>query len=387
MSGEGTRIRAAADVVALARRSLVGVRSGAAAGTGWVALGNGLVMTSHDAVGYEPTVELEAADGQRSRGRVIWVDVARDLAMILPAERLSLPPLLARPDLPRLGEPVLALAAVPDAQCRVVSAVVSAIDVRVGALRCLELDRAVGSSGGPIVDLDGRVIGVGGLDLPRGARRRGAAPAPESGSLAIPVAALSRALATADVAREQFEGRSPTYRCPACNEPFDGGEDRCAACGRLLPHGWEPADVSRGAATADAERLLHDLLAELGVRPAPLRVGPRAFRFSCPTPRGTNAEVVLTADEDGATIRGKLALLRIPTANHEPFYRCLLTLNDQALDTHRFSVEGDTVYLSFVEPTALVRPGEGAARVRELVREAERYRKALGEPFEAAPIG
>jgi hypothetical protein len=133
--------------------------------------------------------------------------------------------------------------------------------------------------------------------------------------------------------------------------------------------------------------VLHDLLAELGVRPGPLRVGPRTFRFSCPTPRGTTAEVVVTADEDGATVRGKLALLRIPAANQEPFYRCLLTLNDQALDTHRFSVEGDTVYLSFVEPTALVRPGEGAARVRELVREAERYRKALGDPFEAAPIG
>ena len=74
-------------------------------------------------------------------------------------------------------------------------------------------------------------------------------------------------------------------------------------------------------------------------------------------------------------------------ANQEPFYRFLLTLNDQTTDTQRFSVEGDTVYLSFVEPTALVRPGEGAARVRDLVREGERYRKALGEPFDAAPVG
>jgi len=311
------------------------------------------------------------------------VDVGRDLAMVLPAERLSLPPLLARPDLPRLGEPALALGAVPDAPSRVVSAVVSAIDVRVGALRCFELDAAVSSRGGPVVDLDGRVIGVGGLDLPRGASRRADSAPSEPRALAIPIVALSRALASADVAAEQFEGRTPTYRCPSCNEPFDSSDDRCAACGRLLPHGWEPADAACGASTAGAERLVRDLLAALGAAAASRRVGPRAFRASYPSSRGAAAEVVLTIDEDGATIRGKIALLRVPAANQEPFYRCLLTLNDQAMDTHRLSVEGDTVHLSFVEPTSLARPGEGAARVRDLVREAERYKKVLAEPFDA----
>jgi hypothetical protein len=73
--------------------------------------------------------------------------------------------------------------------------------------------------------------------------------------------------------------------------------------------------------------------------------------------------------------------------NQEPFYRFLLTLNDQTLGAQRFLVEGDTVYFAFFEPTSLVRPGEGSRRLHELLREGDRYRSALGEPFDAAQIG
>jgi S1-C subfamily serine protease len=388
MSPGNPRLRNAPDVVTLVRRSLVSVRGASSAGTGWVALGNGLVMTSHEAVGYTPTVVLELESGRRCEGRVIWVDVARDLALVLPAETLPLPPLLPRPDLPRLGEPALALSAMPDTPWRVVSAVVSAIDFRIGPLRCFELDAAVGSCGGPVVDLDGRVIGVGGLDLPRGTRRRSHAEEAKGGrSLAIPIAALARALAAVDVAADQFEDHTPTYRCPSCNEAFRVEDDRCLACGRLLPHGWEVGDATR-AATAGAERLMRDLLAEMGAVATSVRVGPRAFRLSAPGEGGAVTHMTLEIDEEGTCIRGRIPLLRVPVVNQEPFYRFLLTLNDQTVGTQRFSVEGDTVFLSFNEPTSLLRPGEGSARLlQELVREGERYRKALGEPFDAAQVG
>jgi hypothetical protein len=380
------RLRTSADVVAVVRRSLLGVRGVSSGGTGWVVLGNGLVMTSHEAVGYQTEVYLELESGRRAEGRVIWVDVARDLALVLPTEQLPLPPLLPRPDLPRLGEPALALSALPDNPWRVVSAVVSAVDYRIGPLRCFELDAPIASCGGPIVDLEGRVIGVGGLDLPRGTRRK-ADPEAARRSLAIPIAALSRALAAVDVAADQFEGRTPTYRCPACNEPFRVQDERCASCGRLLPHGWEIADADASASLAGAERLMRDMLTELGAVATSVRVGRRTYRLSSPGADGSMTHLTLEIDEDGTCVRGKIALLRVPNVNQEPFYRFLLTLNDQTAGTQRFSVEGDTVYLSFAEPTSLVRPGEGAARLQELIREGERYRKALGEPFDAATVG
>lgn len=381
------KLRSAADVVPIVRRSLLGVRGITSGGTGFVVLGNGLVMTSHEAVGYQNAVVLELESGRKSEGRVIWADVARDLALVLPAEQLPLPPLIPRPDLPRLGEPVLSFSAVPDQPWRVLSASVSAVDYRIGPLRCFELDApSIVSGGGPIVDLEGRLLGVGGLDLPRGTRRRATPDPAAPKSLAIPIVALQRALAAVDVPAEQFSERSPTYRCPACSEPFHVHDERCLACGRLLPHGWELGDTSRSAAIAGAERLLRDMLAEMGAIATTVRVGPRAFRVAAPGEGGASLPVVLEIDEDGSAVRGKLALVRVPVVNQEPFYRFLLTLNDQAVGSQRFSVDGDTVYLTFTEPTLLVRPGEGSARLAELVREGEKYRKALAEPFDAAAV-
>jgi hypothetical protein len=389
-SASPAKLRSASDVVAIVRRSLLSVRGVSSGGTGWVVLGNGLVMTSHEAVSYQSEVFLELEAGRRVEGRVIWVDVARDLALVLPSEPLPLPPLLPRPDLPRLGEPALALSSMPDSPWRVVSALVSAVDYRIGPLRCFELDAPVASNGGPIVDLEGRVIGVGGLDLPRGSRRRAGADAhlPRTmASLAIPIVALQRALAAVDVPAEQFAERTPTYRCPACSEPFQIHDERCLACGRLLPHGWELGDTTRGASLAGAERLMRDLLSELGAVATSVRTGPRAFRLSSPGEGGAMTSIILEIEEDGTAIRGKIPLIRVPVVNQEPFYRFLLTLNDQALGSQRFSVDGDTVYFTFTEPTALVRPGEGSMRLSELVREGEKYKKALGEPFDAAQVG
>src|ERR1043166_6300588 len=90
--------RASADVVAAVRRSIVGVRAISSAGTGWGALANNLVLTSHEGGGYQIEGFLELETGRRSSGRVIWTDVARDLALVLPIDPLTLPPLLSRPD-------------------------------------------------------------------------------------------------------------------------------------------------------------------------------------------------------------------------------------------------------------------------------------------------
>src|SRR5262249_13189067 len=81
-----SRQRSSADIVAVARRSLIGVRGVSSTGTGWVVLSNGLVLTSHEAVGYQFEVFLELESGRRCEGRVIWADVARDLALVLPSE-------------------------------------------------------------------------------------------------------------------------------------------------------------------------------------------------------------------------------------------------------------------------------------------------------------
>lgn len=390
--------RASADVVAAVRRSIVGVRAISSGGTGWVALGNGLVLTSHEAVGYQIEVFLELESGRRSGGRVIWTDVARDLALVLPIDRLSLPPLHIRPDLPKLGEFALALSCLPGQSFRVGSCLVSAIDRKIGQVRCFEVDTAVGSIGGPIVDLDGRVIGIGGLDLPRGNRRRFVPAAPRF-SPALPITAIQRALAAFDLPTDQFEGRSPTYRCPGCGEPYAIENDRCLTCGYRLPHSWEVAGTTRATAAVAArppsfafnasERFVRDVLAHLGAVATSVRSGPRSWRLLVPGGTSSSApmiEATLTLDEHGRVLSGRLPLVRLPSAHHESFYRFLLTLNDQTLGRLRTAIDDDIVYLAFAEQLAGLRDTDAADLFEEMVRSGQHYRKALGEPFETKPV-
>lgn len=388
MTTTSPQLRDSTDIVAIARRSIVGVRAVASGGTGWVALGNGLVLTSHEAVGYQTEVTLEVDAARRVPGRVIWADVSRDLALILPTESLGLPPLLSRPDLPRTGEPVFALALVPGQPFRAASAFVSAVDRRVGAIRCFEIDAVNASAGGPIIDVNGRVLGIGGLDLPRGSRRRATPSVVTRFAPAIPIAALQRAFAAFDLMAAQFETRVPTYRCPGCGDPYVASVDRCLTCGQRLPHAWEPNASSSTPTFAAAERLVRDLLARLGAVAASVRVGPRTYRLLVPAGSSTTqmAEISLDLDEQGKVLRGKTPLVRMPAANHEPFYRFLLTLNDQAASGLRLTIEEDIVHLTFAEPTEILSDVDAAHLFEELVRSGERLRKALGEAFEAKAV-
>ncbi|MFO0762796.1 MAG: trypsin-like peptidase domain-containing protein [Byssovorax sp.] len=387
-----SRLRSGADVVAAARRSVVGVRGVSSGGTGWVALGNGLVLTSQEAVGYQSEVFLDIEGQKRVPGAVIWVDVARDLALIRPADALGLPPLFVRPDLPRLGELVFSLGFAPGESMRVGSALVSAVDRAIGAVRAFDLDAPICASGSPVVDADGRVIGIGGLDLPRGAAR--STSPPERGATAVPVNALQRVLGTFDRPADKLADLKPTYRCAGCNEPFAFEHDRCLACGRRLPHAFELGDAGaarsaslpeRTPTFAAAERLVRDLLSRLGAVANSVRTGPRTWKLQIP---GTDdeaalTEVTLTLDPQGRLLRARYPLVQVPPHNHERFYRFLLTLNDQSTGSLRISIEDDIAYLGFAEPTALVKHIEAAELFEELVRAGERYRGALRAPFQA----
>jgi len=73
-----------AAIAAEARDSVVGVVSPFGRGSGYVALPNGLVVTSLHAVGYAREALIERADGQTIEALVIRANVALDVALVLP---------------------------------------------------------------------------------------------------------------------------------------------------------------------------------------------------------------------------------------------------------------------------------------------------------------
>lgn len=177
-AGEESR----ADVVARLAPSVVTVRTGQGAGSG-VVFRPDVVVTNQHVVGDAVDVQLTYADGTSSPGTVLASDRTTDLAVIR-TERTELPVPEYRTDLPRPGEPVIAIGSPLGFEGTVTSGIVSGLERQIpgsaaqsrALVDLIQVDAAIspGNSGGALLDETGRVIGINEAYLP-----------PETGAVAI----------------------------------------------------------------------------------------------------------------------------------------------------------------------------------------------------------
>jgi serine protease Do len=151
-----------ADVAARVAPSVVGVGAG---GSG-VVVGPGLVVTNAHNIRREEVV-VTFSDGRRAEGRPAGVDVDGDLAVVA-VDTGAAPALPVARATVRMGEAVLALANPGGRAVRVSVGFVSALDVtfrgpgggRVRGAIEHTAPLARGSSGGPLVDVSGNLVGI-----------------------------------------------------------------------------------------------------------------------------------------------------------------------------------------------------------------------------------
>jgi serine protease Do len=143
------------------------------AGSGLV-LAQGSVLTNAHNLRHEQTT-VTLADGRRVEGVVAGVDVDRDLAVVK-ADTGEAPPLEWANDLPRVGAAVFGVANPGGAGPRIGFGLVSAAGRSFRGPRgrliapAIEHDVALppGSSGGPLVNADGQLVGINTLRLEGG---------------------------------------------------------------------------------------------------------------------------------------------------------------------------------------------------------------------------
>ncbi len=374
----------------LVRRATCALSAGPSRATGFLVSGKGLFVTSHSALGYQVEVEIENEAGDHKPGRVVAVDVARDLTFVLATDGLprlgdAMAPLTLR-EMPsvKLGEPAMAVAALPNRGLRVWSANVCALPRTTGPSERFDTDgEAIGPAGGPLVDVEGRAIGILVRDPahPVVNARNPGARASLRRATALPAAELRAALRPIESASD-LPRRSPIYRCPTCTSPFVPDLDSCLACGLPLPHPFPP-EPSR----ATSERALRDALAGIGVIANRVRVGARHWQLPPRTaPGGDTVSVGVELDPAGIALVFRAPVARLAKGPREPFYRLLLTLNDQSTGAYRLALDGDRVLLLFAVLPATLRDHDMGQALAGLVEMAEHYRKILQEGFDAAPL-
>ncbi len=160
-----------ADVVDRVRNSVVVIESADSVGSGIVIDRDGHILTNYHVVEGQQSLKVVLADGNASTATVLGIDPDTDLAVIqatFPADQLF-PATLGNSDLMRAGDPVFAIGDPFSYAFTVTSGIISATGRTTQSsftgrsIRdVLQIDAAVnpGSSGGPLFNFTGEVIGI-----------------------------------------------------------------------------------------------------------------------------------------------------------------------------------------------------------------------------------
>lgn len=158
--------RSIADVVRSIAPGLVQIVTPTGDGSGFVVSHDGLIVTNAHVVDQYPSVSVRLVNGQLHSGRVLGRDETLDLAVIKVDSRQAWQPMtLGEAADIDVGDEVIALGFPLGDQLgrdyTVTTGIVSSLRTY-GSVERIQTDAALnpGNSGGPLVDRDGRVIGV-----------------------------------------------------------------------------------------------------------------------------------------------------------------------------------------------------------------------------------
>ncbi len=372
------------DLAARVRPAVVGVVSPTGRGAGYCALPNGLIVTSLDVVGFEREVQLVLEEGATVAGVVVRVNVALDVALVLPAEALSIPFLEAGAE-PRIGDQTVLLGR--DGAEPILFAPRITSTGRLGeGFPHISLDWTFDDSlrGAPLIDMQGGVLGM--VVRPRRARVTGDRNAHRwLSGMVLPTSAFEGGLM--DEPAEELREVTPEYGCPRCDTVFDAEIDRCLECGTLLPHRWLRRDPVETPPPLTGLFAVRAALASLGIPANRARIGPRTWRFA-PALEGQeqSTQLDLSVDDSGDHLVLRAPLARLPHERFENVYRHLLTLNDESSGPYRFSVVDAAVYLSLFEPVLHVDSATFPTTISDFARASTQYRGVLARHFRLEPL-
>jgi S1-C subfamily serine protease len=159
-----------ADAAAVILPSVVQIQTGtglgSGVGSGVIYDSGGLILTAAHVVQGNETVTVRFADGEQVEGTVLGGTEGADVAVVQ-VDRTGLPAAeLALDEDPHVGQLAIAVGSPWGLQGTVTAGIVSAVDQAIpsgtSARAVLQTDAAInpGNSGGPLVDRDGRVLGI-----------------------------------------------------------------------------------------------------------------------------------------------------------------------------------------------------------------------------------
>ena len=139
---------------------------GGGLGSGVVLTADGLIVTNHHVIDAAEDIEVIAPDGRRAKAKIVGGDPETDLAVLRVSLSELKPISVGNADEARVGDPVLAIGNPFGVGQTVTMGIISALGRNQLGINTFEnfiqTDAAInpGNSGGPLVDADGRLLGI-----------------------------------------------------------------------------------------------------------------------------------------------------------------------------------------------------------------------------------
>jgi S1-C subfamily serine protease len=166
VAGEEPVADAAAVILPSVVQIQVGSGPNSGVGSGVIYDSDGLILTAAHVVEGQQNVIVRFADGEQVEGTVVGGTAGADVAVVQ-VDRTDLPAAeMALDDQPQVGQMAIAVGSPWGLQGTVTAGIISAVDQAIpsgaSARAVLQTDAAInpGNSGGPLVDREGRVIGI-----------------------------------------------------------------------------------------------------------------------------------------------------------------------------------------------------------------------------------
>ena len=342
--------------------SIVQITTPYGSGSGFI-IEDLIITNSHVTAGLKEAL-ISTKTLEKTIGTVVYDDPAYDIAFIRSPVPISCnhPLELAEGEI-HDGEIVIAIGHPYGLNYSTTEGIISKASRLQGEVEYIQFDAAInpGNSGGPLLNENAQVIGVNTFIIQNS----------NNLGFALPFYLLKEAL-------DEFRRRNEDniIRCISCKNLISEAaieNDYCPKCGTKLEvakrrrEGYKPSGVVA---------LIEQILEGMDVNVTLSRRSQRSWRYETGTTR-----IDVNYYDNGIVIADS-ALCRIPQEKIESLYDFLLIENSR-LKHLQFSINENTVFLSYIIVDSSLTFRYGSEALRKLKEAAPRYQKLLIEQFNA----
>jgi len=333
-------------------------------GTGFFLKVPNLIITNDHVVRGNQEVVINGHNLPKKLVRVLFSDPKLDLAFLEAPNSEQIPEVkLAEDEAMQQGDPVIAIGHPFGFKFSATQGIISNTMHKMGDINYLQHDAALnpGNSGGPLVNMNGDVVGVNTFVVRDG----------DNIGFSLPAHYL------AETIREyQDKHGEVAVRCFSCGNVVAESQlsgEYCPFCGTKveLPNKAEPYQP------AGMTRTIEDLLAQLGNDVGLSRRGPAAWEI-----QHGSAKIQVTYHEQSGLITGDAFLCMLPKDHIQALYEYLLRQNFD-LAGLSLSVRGQEIILSLLIFDKYFNVETGLKLFEKLFRKADEYDNILVEQFGA----